>query len=74
MSAVNTLTYATKVIPIPKVLLQLSKSAFSKQKGYTENKYTETMTCLKPAANARKLHTETPISQVLPKLIKSVSS
>ena len=36
----------------PKVLLQLNKSVFSKQKGYTENKYTETMTCSKLAANA----------------------
>ena len=51
-SAVNILTYATKITPIPKVLLQLNKSAFIKEKGYAENKYTETMTCSKLAANA----------------------
>lgn len=45
--AANTLTYATKVTPMPKVLLQLNKSVFSKQKEYKENKNTETMTCSK---------------------------
>ena len=50
--AVNTLTYAIKITSIPKVLLQPNKSTFSKQKGYTDNKYTETMTCSKLAANA----------------------
>ena len=36
----QSLTYATKLTPMPKVLLQLNKS-----EEYTENKYTETMTC-----------------------------
>ena len=36
----------------PQSALQLIKSAFSKQKGYTENKYTKTMTCWKLTANA----------------------
>ena len=47
-----TLTYATNVTPTPKLLLQLNKSVFSKQKEYTEIKYTETMTCSKLAASA----------------------
>ena len=47
-----TLTYATNVTPTPQLLLQLNKSVFSKQKEYTEIKYTETMTCSKLAANA----------------------
>ena len=51
-SEVSTLAYATMITPIPKVLLQLNKSVFNTQKGYTENKYTETMTCSKLAANA----------------------
>lgn len=37
-SAANTLTCATKVMPMPKVLVQLNKSVFSKQKEYTEKK------------------------------------
>ena len=40
---------------MPTVLLQLNKSAFSNQKRYTEDKYTETMTCSKLAANALRV-------------------
>ena len=43
----STLTYATKLTPMPKVLLQLNRS-----EEYTENKYTETMTCSKLTVNA----------------------
>ena len=46
---------------MPQVLLQLNKIVFSKQKGYTENKYTETMTCSKLATNAVEISKQCPM-------------
>ena len=54
-SAGNALTYATKLTQMLQVLQQLNKFMFSKQKGHTETKYTETMTWSKLAANALEL-------------------